>query len=201
MTSVTEASDISHSYRAGKLSLCRPVPEDGYHVHQLVAASPPLDTNSIYCNLLQATHFKDTSIAAKLDGQLVGFVSGYLLPAQPDTLFVWQVVIAEMMRGQGLAKRMLLQLLSDLQSKNTQYIHTTITPDNHASWALFRSLARQLNCALDSELIFARDAHFGGAHEDEHLLRLGPISPAAVTEQLAALNEQAAGANELHLER
>lgn len=187
MTSVTEASDISHSPRAGKLSLSRPLPEDGYHLHQLVAENPPLDTNSIYCNLLQTTHFNDTAIAAKLDGKLVGFVSGYLLPYQPNTLFVWQVVIAEVMRGQGLAKRMLVQLLSDLQGKNIRYIHTTITPDNQASWALFRSLARQLNCSLESNLWFTRDKHFGGAHDDEHLLQLGPIEPSAITQAVAEL--------------
>src|SRR5690606_24034509 len=104
MGALTETSDITHLQRAGKLSLSRPAPEDGFLLNRLIAASPPLDTNSVYCNLLQTTHFNDTAIAAKLDDELVGFVSGYLLPAKPDTLFIWQIVIAETMRGQGLAK-------------------------------------------------------------------------------------------------
>src|SRR5690625_5487399 len=69
----------------------KPSAKDGYPLHELVAASPPLDPNSAYCNLLQCTHFADTAVAVLQDDQLVGFVSGYLLPNQPSTLFVWQV--------------------------------------------------------------------------------------------------------------
>lgn len=171
-----ETPDISHLRGVGKVSLRTPTPQDGYRLNQLVAASPPLDTNSIYCNLLQCVHFGDTSIAADYEGKLAGFVSGYILPAKPNTLFVWQIVIAEAARGQGLAKQMLLQLIRNLSSRKLQFIETTITPDNHASWALFRSLARELDTALESRIYFSRDADFGGQHDHEHLLKIGPIT-------------------------
>jgi len=100
---------------AGKARLRKPTPDDGFALNQLVATSPPLDPNSIYCNLLQCTHFSDTAIAAEANGELVGFVSGYIPPNKPTTLFVWQIVIAKTMRGQGLAKQMLAQLLRNLQ--------------------------------------------------------------------------------------
>lgn len=176
MQAITEIPDISHSQRVGAIVLCPPTPEDGYALNQLIAANPPLDPNSVYCNLLQCAHFSETSIAAKYDSELVGFVSGYFLPAQPNILFIWQVAVANSMRGQGLAKRMLLQLVRDLAAHNIQFIHTTITPDNLASWALFRSLARDLTCELESQVLFARDLHFSGLHDDEHLLQLGPLS-------------------------
>src|SRR5690625_5758066 len=41
----------------------KPSAKDGYPLHELVAASPPLDPNSAYCNLLQCTHFADTAVA------------------------------------------------------------------------------------------------------------------------------------------
>lgn len=175
MQVITEAPDTTHSHRVGDASLRTPTPEDGYALNRLVSASPPLDPNSIYCNLLQCSHFKDTAIAAELDGELVGFVSGYIPPTKPNTLFIWQVVIADTMRGQGLAKKMLLELLRKLAASKLHFIETTITPDNEASWGLFRSLARELDTAIESRVFFARKAHFGGLHEDEHLVQIGPL--------------------------
>lgn len=163
------------------LDFRRPTAEVGYQLHQLVAASPPLDPNSIYCNLLQCSHFADTAVAVFDDEQLVGFVSGYILPNKPDTLFVWQVVIAKQARGKGLAKRMLRHLLDREACNEVRYLETTITPDNEASWALFRSLARELDTELNSEVFFERDSHFGGEHDDEHLLVLGPFHSGRAT--------------------
>lgn len=162
--------------RVGKASLRKPTPADGFALNQLIVASPPLDPNSVYCNLLQCTHFSDTAIAAELDNELVGFVSGYVLPARPHTLFIWQIVIAESMRGQGLAKQMLRQLLSNLDSRKLRFIETTITEDNQASWGLFRSFARDLDTELKSRVFFEQDQHFGDQHDDEHLLQIGPIT-------------------------
>lgn len=157
------------------LDFHRPTAEVGYLLNRLVADSPPLDPNSIYCNLLQCSHFADTAVSVFDGEQLVGFVSGYVLPNKPDTLFVWQVVIAKEARGKGLAKRMLKHLLEREACVDVRYIETTITPDNEASWALFRSLARDLDTELDSEVYFEKDAHFGGQHDDEHLLVIGPF--------------------------
>lgn len=176
MHMTAEAPDTTHPQGAGKASLRKPTNTDGFALNQLVATSPPLDTNSVYCNLLQCTHFSDTSIAAELDDELVGFVSGYIPPAKPNTLFIWQVVIADAMRGQGVAKQMLLQLLRNCASRHVHFIETTITPDNKASWALFQSLARELDTELESRLFFSRTENFGGQHDDEHLLQIGPIS-------------------------
>lgn len=171
----SEAPDISQSKRQGMASLRKPTAEDGYALNRLVAACPPLDTNSVYCNLLQCTHFRDTCLAAELDGQLVGFVSAYIPPAQADTLFVWQIAVADQARGQGLAKHLLKALLEQVPVR-VRFIETTITPDNQASWSLFHSLARDLNCQLESRPLFDRERHFDGRHPSEELLSLGPIS-------------------------
>src|SRR5690606_38319555 len=129
MTLSMEETEETHSPRVGEVSLRRPTPEDGFQLNRLVAVSPPLDTNSVYCNLLQCTHFADTAVAADLNGKLVGFISGYIPPNKPDTLFVWQVVIAETMRGQGLANQMMQHLMLRLASRSLRFIETTIAPD------------------------------------------------------------------------
>ncbi len=158
------------------ITLRRPVKEDGFRLHQLVAQCPPLDTNSAYCNLLQCTHFSATCVAAEQDGRLLGFVSGYIPPEQADTLFVWQVAVHEQGRGQGLAKRMLKDLISRDACTRVTHLETTITADNDASWALFRSLARDLGAQLCHHEHFLKEAHFGGQHDSESLVRIGPFS-------------------------
>jgi L-2,4-diaminobutyric acid acetyltransferase len=146
-------------------------------VHKLVASCPPLDTNSVYCNLLQASHFNETSVAASFDsGELVGFVSGYILPNKVDTLFVWQVAVSEKARGQGLAKKMVSSLLERSNCSGVRYIETSITASNQGSWALFRSLADQLGAPLEESVMFDKQVHFNGLHDTEQLVTIGPIS-------------------------
>lgn len=157
------------------LVLREPTSTDGIRVHELVEQSPPLDTNSIYCNLLQCSHFAGTSIVAELDGELVGFISGYQPPNKPETLFIWQLVVSSRARGQGLAKKMVEGLLNRPSLSHTRYIETTIGPDNEASWGVFRSLAKKWGAATDERVLFESQAHFRGKHDDEILFTIGPI--------------------------
>jgi L-2,4-diaminobutyric acid acetyltransferase len=149
-------------------------------VHALIAACPPLDRNSLYLNLLQCTHFAETCVLAEAAGEgapVSGFVSGYLVPQRPTTLFVWQVAIAAAARGNGLAKRMLLELLERPACRGVTHLETTITQSNEASWALFRALARTLQAPLEERVLFDRDAHLDGVHESEVLVTIGPFHP------------------------
>ena len=155
--------------------LRRPTPLDGMDVFQLVKDCPPLDGNSSYCNLLQCSHFSSTSVAAEENGTLIGFISGYLVPERPNTLFVWQVAVAQSARGQGLARRMLQHILMRDNCSEVCYLETTITQTNQASWGLFRGVARHLVAELHSSVMFDHKEHFNGLHDSEELVRIGPF--------------------------
>jgi L-2,4-diaminobutyric acid acetyltransferase len=165
-----------------KITLRPPTPEDGVRVHRLVAQCPPLDPNSIYCNLLQCTHFSSTSVAADIEGELVGFISGYRPPQQTSTLFIWQVAVGEKARGQGLASRMLMNILARNDCEDVNHLETTITENNQASWALFQRLADKLQAPLAKTPFFERDLHFAGQHDTEVLVRIGPFNQPVTTE-------------------
>ncbi len=158
------------------IELKSPSHEDGMAVFRLIENCPPLDTNSSYCNLLQCSHFSSTSVAAELDGEIVGFISGYPLPERPNTLFVWQVAVGEQARGVGLASRMLKHILARPQCADIAYLETSITADNQASWALFKSLAKALSAELQSSEWMDREVHFAGQHDSEVLVRIGPFN-------------------------
>ncbi|MBU2885175.1 diaminobutyrate acetyltransferase [Gilvimarinus agarilyticus] len=159
-----------------EITLRHPTAVDGRHVHALVAANPPLDPNSVYCNLLQCSHFASTAVAAFKGEQMVGFVSGYIPPEQPHVLFVWQLLVDAAGRGQGLAKRLVKAQLNGEACQQVTHIHTTITADNDASWGVFKSLAKEWGAELTHDVYFDKDAHFGGEHDSEHLLEIGPIA-------------------------
>ncbi len=159
-----------------KINAREPRPDDGYAINQLVSRCPPLDENSLYCNLLQCTHFSASSVLAEIDTEIVGFISGYIKPGQADTVFIWQVAVDEAMRGCGLAKRMLFELLHRPACDNVCFLETTVTPGNKASEALFIRLAQKLNTNCQESILFECEKHFSGRHDSERLFRIGPFS-------------------------
>jgi len=169
------ASARSDRSKGQDFELRKPVATDGPAVTALIAACPPLDANSAYCNLLQCTDFADFCIVAELDGQPMGWVSGYRLPTAPEDFFVWQVAVAAAARGQRLAGRMIEALLARPEAAGVTHLITTVTDDNRASWALFEGLARKWRVPLSKSVRFDRDAHFAGAHATEWQARIGPL--------------------------
>ena len=163
------------------LILRKPVSKDGSAIHGLVQLCSPLDENSVYCNLLQASYFSDSSVVAESDGKLLGFITGFISPKDPETLFVWQVAVSPSARGLGLGLNMLEHLFSRVHCQGVRFIETTITDDNAASWALFRRFAENRGASLEHAPHFLSVTHFSGHHETENLLRIGPINGVVAT--------------------
>jgi L-2,4-diaminobutyric acid acetyltransferase len=144
--------------------------------------------NSAYANLLQCSHFADTCVIAEQnDGitglEVMGWISAYVPPDEPESLFIWQVAVAQAARGQGLARRMIGALLDRPGVEGILYLTTTVTHDNRASWALFKAVARSLDAGLAKTQHFERDEHFAGTHDTEWLATIGPLSrPHSVTQ-------------------
>ncbi|MDH5613014.1 MAG: diaminobutyrate acetyltransferase [Gammaproteobacteria bacterium] len=159
-----------------QIELRPPSATDGAAVSRLISHCPPLDTNSMYCNLLQCTHFSSTSVAAIENDKLVGFISCHVIPERKNTLFIWQVAVCDKARGQGLASRMLKHILDRSLCEEVNYLETTITESNQASWSLFKSLAKKLNSELNTSVMFDCDKHFSGEHDTELLARIGPFN-------------------------
>lgn len=151
--------------------LRKPTAADGADIWQLVRDCHPLDENSMYCNLVQAEHFRDTCVVAELDGAVVGWISGHMIPGE-NAFFVWQVAVSPKARGMGLARKMLTHLIQRDACAEAKALKTTITKDNDASWGLFRSFARSLGGELTDSPHYTRDEHFDGAHDTEHMVTI-----------------------------
>ncbi|MGC3872310.1 diaminobutyrate acetyltransferase [Halomonas sp. GXIMD04776] len=159
------------------LFIRKPTTEDGWGIFELVKSCPPLDVNSAYAYLLLATQFRDScAVATNEEGEIVGFVSGYTKHSAPDTFFLWQVAVGDKARGTGLARRLVEAILSRPEMSAVRHLETTITPDNAASWGLFRRLADRWQAPLNSREYFSTD-QLGGEHDPENLVRIGPFDP------------------------
>lgn len=168
------ASSTSDGEDADPLLFRTPNIGDGVAIQQLIAACPPLDQNSTYVYLLLCSHFSQSCIVVQHQDRIVGFISAYIHPQKPNTLFVWQVAVHESMRGHGLAQRMLDQLL--LRPHLTpviRYVETTVDPANEASRRVFTYLAQRHQTAI-KEVPFFEAKHFVEP-QVEPLLCIGPL--------------------------
>ncbi len=153
----------------------RPALADAAGIHRLVVAAEALDVNSLYLYLLLCRDFSATCRVAEAAGELIGFVSAYRPPSRPDLLFIWQIAVASTHRRQGLAMRMLLDLLAATGDSPLPTLATTITDSNAASRRLFESLARRLRCELRTGRGFESNLFGTTGHEAERMFYLGPL--------------------------
>lgn len=148
---------------------------DGPALWALVRASGRLDANSPYAYLLLCTHFADTCVIAERNGRVVGFVTAYRPPSNPEVIFVWQIAVAVAARGRGIAKRLLRTLLERPACAGVRFLEATVTPSNHPSKKLFHAFARSLDVRCTEAGGFAEDLFPRCAHELELLIRIGPL--------------------------
>lgn len=155
---------------------------DALRIRELVAATGVLDLNSAYAYLLLATDFADTSIVAESEGGLQGFIMGYHPPTRPDVLFVWQVATAPSAQGSGLASAMIDALVHRVRADRHGHpitVEATVSPGNAASRAFFGAFARRHGVPLIESPHFTGDLlDTGDGHDDEPILRIGPIAEA-----------------------
>src|SRR6056297_105531 len=163
---------IEGSKQKPKITFRKPLREDGAAIWDLIASCHPLDENSMYCNLIQCDHFRDTCILAEMDGVPVGWISAYVMPSDEETLFVWQVAVSEQARGQGLGSRMLKVLTEREECESVSRLQTTITLSNDASWALFGKFSKAIGGKLKSQPHYTREDHFDGRHATEHMVTI-----------------------------
>lgn len=171
-----------------QLELRAPTPADAAAMWRLVRDAGSLDLNSVYAYLLICSDFAATSVVATSEAGLHGFVAAYRPPTDPDAVFVWQVGVANDMRGRGLGRRLLLATLDRPANRDARWLTATVTPDNAPSLALFGSAARDLGVDCERHERFGAELfpEEAGQHEAELELRIGPLPDLALEPDLAS---------------
>lgn len=150
-----------------------PKKNDAKYIFNLIKDGGTLDVNSEYLYLLQATDFRSSCCVALDDEQIIGFVSGYVLPDKKDTLFIWQVAVDQNYRGQNLAKNMILEIFNRDELGDIKNIYATVSPSNIPSRRVFEKIAAGLGVGMVEKTLF-EISDFNDAHEEEVLYKIGP---------------------------
>ncbi|MFD7667264.1 diaminobutyrate acetyltransferase [Streptomyces sp. NPDC059788] len=155
--------------------------EDGAAIWRIARDSGTLDLNSSYSYLLWCRDFAATSAVARDgEGEPAAFVTGYLRPESPQTLFIWQIAVDEAHRGHGLAAALLDGLVARTAGElGVCRLETTITEDNAASNRLFASFAERHGASVIREVLLDAGLFPEQGHEAEVLHRIGPLGPPA----------------------
>jgi len=125
----------------------------------------------VFCKL-----FSDTCRVAWCGDDLAGFVTSFIPPQHPESLFIWQVGVRQRYRGRGLGKLLIQDLLAAQTGKGVRFLEATVTPSNERSRQLFQSLAKKWDVPIREKPCFPEELFPDGAHEAEHLFRIGPLS-------------------------
>lgn len=139
-----------------------------------------LDLNSPYAYVLWGDLHARTSVVATVDGELVGFITGFLVPREPSTAFVWQIAVDDRFRGRGIGSRMLDALV---ERTGVTAIEATVTPDNAASAALFRGLGARHGTPVEETPAYGEDL-FPAGHAPEIRFRI-PVAPQRTAHETA----------------
>ncbi len=142
---------------------------------RIVKESKVLDVNSSYSYLMWSKYFNQTSIIAECENNVIGFVSGFLQPESPDTLFIWQVAVDHKHRGKGLATKLIEQLLNQLESEKVNFLEATVTPSNIPSSKLFKGIAKKKDTNYRIFECFSEEQFPDSVHEPEMTYRIGPL--------------------------
>lgn len=173
------------------ITIRKPHLDDGESLYFLVASCPPLEINSVYSYLLVCSHFDRTSAVCEFRDDIVGLASGYIHPHQSDTLFIWQIAVRDHMRGRGIAREMLLNILKRKELGDINYLETTVTSDNRSSRSLFNNLARHLDAPVTEDSYFTKEVFQESRHPEEFIIRIGPFNQE--TNSFKLLNEYKEG--------
>ena len=152
----------------------KPSVNDAQSILALVKSNKPLDENSLYLYALLCHHFSDTCFVAEYQSKVIGFLSGFLLPKNPQTFFVWQVGVDSKYRNQGVAKNLVSCVLNQTGTRITS-VEATVTASNKASLAFLKNFANDFDGEFSISPLFSKSV-LGENHEPEDLVKIGPIT-------------------------
>lgn len=118
-------------------------------------------------------YFADTCAVAEQDHEIAGFVTGFITPNDPRTLFIWQIAVAETVRGKGLATSLVDFVLKQEVCSHVTQLEMTISPSNKSSLSLFQKITKNYNGVLNvNGKNYAPELFPGKSHEAEIGYRL-----------------------------
>ena len=100
-------------------------------------------------------HFRETSFVAEEDGELVGFLNGFLSQTFPDEAYIHFVGVRPDRRGSGLARKLYERFFAVARAHERSLVRCVTAPVNEGSLAFHRALGFDVERG-DEYLLFAK---------------------------------------------
>jgi ribosomal protein S18 acetylase RimI-like enzyme len=95
------------------------------------------------------THFRDTSFVAEEDGELAGFICGFLSQTYPDQAYVHFVGVSPAHRGAGLARELYERFFTAARAAGRTSVHCVTSPQNVGSVAFHARLGFEVEAEVE----------------------------------------------------
>jgi predicted GNAT superfamily acetyltransferase len=100
-------------------------------------------------------HFRETSFVAEEDGELVGFLNGFLSQSFPDEAYIHFVGVRPDRRGSGLARELYERFFAVARANGRSLVRCVTAPVNEGSLAFHHALGFDVERG-DEYLLFAK---------------------------------------------
>jgi ribosomal protein S18 acetylase RimI-like enzyme len=94
-------------------------------------------------------HFRDTSFVAEEDGELVGFLCGFLSQTYPDQAYVHFVGVRPDKRSSGLGRDLYERFFIAARAAGRDVVRCVTSPRNEGSIAFHRRLGFEIEAEVD----------------------------------------------------
>ena len=111
--------------------------EEFLDVYRFIGACGVLETYGAHFYRIVIRYFRDTCYLAERDGEILGFMWGFMSQTDPRTFFLWQIGVDPSTRGEGIGGRILEAAERELAERGCNRIELTIDPSNRPSQRLF----------------------------------------------------------------
>jgi L-2,4-diaminobutyric acid acetyltransferase len=162
-----------------------PTPEDGLAVWELVRNTPALDANSPYAYVLWFRDFADCCLVATVDDEVVGFLTGYRRPEEPETYFVWQTAVSPRHGIPFLGVKLFEAAAERQRARGARFVEASVSAENRPILMVLKQYARRRAATVTERVLFPA-AWLGEGHHDEVLQRIGPLATPLDTPALTA---------------
>src|SRR5699024_9043458 len=152
----------------------KPTVDDGKEMYRIVRESNVLDINSEYSYLMWGEYFQESSILAVDGNEIIGFITGFIPPNQPDTIFVCQVAVDDRYKGNGLENELIERLFIRVKHEQVvEYVEATVTTSNIPSRRLCEGVAHKNKTKSNVSEGITENQFTEDGHEAECKVRIG----------------------------
>lgn len=95
------------------------------------------------------THFRGTSFVAEENGEIAGFLCGFLSQTYPDQAYVHFVGVAPGHRKSGLASELYDRFFAAAREANRATVHCVTSPGNTGSLAFHRRIGFEVEAEVE----------------------------------------------------